>query len=304
MTTDLLGFEKELRSHVSLAKSTTFRVGGPAEWYTEPESLEALETAIAWAEARSVPITPLGAGSNLLVSDRGIEGLVIATRNLRHIKVDEERMQLTAAAGTPLPLVAWKAASLGWTGLEWAVGIPGTVGGAIVMNAGAHGGEVSNVLVQARLLNLATNTLSQVVPEELGYAYRTSNLQGGQQMVTEATFQLAIGDGVKEIRGATKGHLARRHATQPYQLPNCGSVFRNPEPQKAARLIEEAGLKGFQVGGAQVAHLHANFIVNVGQATAWDIASVIERVRETVYEKWDVALHPEVKMLGQFPVAA
>lgn len=304
MTTDLLGFEQQLRSQVSLARATTFRVGGPAEWYAEPENLGELETAIAWAESRSVPITPLGAGSNLLVSDRGIDGLVIATRNLRDIRVDEERMQLTAAAGTPLPLVAWKAASLGWTGLEWAVGIPGTVGGAVVMNAGAHGGDVSESLVQARLLDVETNTLSKVFPTDLGYAYRTSNLQGGHQMVTEATFQLAPGEGVKAIRSKTKGHLARRHATQPYQLPNCGSVFRNPEPQKAARLIEEAGLKGFQVGGAQVAHLHANFIVNVDQATAWDIASVIERVRETVYEKWDVMLHPEVKMLGQFPVAA
>ena len=304
MTTDLLGFEQQLRSQVSLARATTFRVGGPAEWYAEPENLGELETAIAWAESRSVPITPLGAGSNLLISDRGIDGLVIATRNLRDSRVDEERMQLTAAAGTPLPLVAWKAASLGWTGLEWAVGIPGTVGGAVVMNAGAHGGDVSESLVQARLLDVETNTLSKVFPTDLGYAYRTSNLQGGHQMVTEATFQLAPGEGVKAIRSKTKGHLARRHATQPYQLPNCGSVFRNPEPQKAARLIEEAGLKGFQVGGAQVAHLHANFIVNVDQATAWDIASVIERVRETVYEKWDVMLHPEVKMLGQFPVAA
>ncbi len=304
MTTGLLGFETQLRSQVSLAKATTFRVGGPAEWYAEPDCLEGLEAAIAWADARSMPITPLGAGSNLLVSDRGIDGLVIATRNLRDIQVDEERLQLTAAAGTPLPLVAWKAASLGWTGLEWAVGIPGTVGGAVVMNAGAHGGDVSESLVKARLLDLETNSLSQVLPNQLGYAYRTSNLQGGHYMVTEATFQLALGEGIKEIRAMTKGHLARRHATQPYQLPNCGSVFRNPEPQKAARLIEEAGLKGFQVGGAQVAHLHANFIVNVGQATAWDIASVIERVRETVYEKWDVVLHPEVKMLGQFPVAA
>ncbi|MEM1424985.1 MAG: FAD-binding protein, partial [Cyanobacteria bacterium P01_H01_bin.130] len=154
MTTGLLGFETQLRSQVSLAKATTFRVGGPAEWYAEPDCLEGLEAAIAWADARSMPITPLGAGSNLLVSDRGIDGLVIATRNLRDIQVDEERLQLTAAAGTPLPLVAWKAASLGWTGLEWAVGIPGTVGGAVVMNAGAHGGDVSESLVKARLLDL------------------------------------------------------------------------------------------------------------------------------------------------------
>ncbi|MEM9772243.1 MAG: UDP-N-acetylmuramate dehydrogenase [Cyanobacteria bacterium P01_D01_bin.73] len=304
MTVDIGVFEKQLRSQVSLARSTTFRVGGPAEWYIEPNCLDSLDMAIAWADARSMPITPLGAGSNLLVSDRGIDGLVIATRNLRHIKVDEERLQLTAAAGTPLPLVAWKAASLGWVGMEWSVGIPGTVGGAVVMNAGAHGGDTAGSLVQAKLLNLETNFLSHVVPEDLGYAYRSSNLQGSHQMVTEATFQLALGEGVQEVRSFTKSQLARRHATQPYQLPNCGSVFRNPEPQKAARLIDEAGLKGFQVGGAQVAHLHANFIVNVDQATAWDIASVITRVRETVYEKWDVMLHPEVKMLGQFPVAA
>ncbi|MGD1852319.1 MAG: UDP-N-acetylmuramate dehydrogenase [Cyanophyceae cyanobacterium] len=304
MMTDLGVFEKQVRSQVSLAKSTTFRVGGPAEWYIDPNSLDALEMAIAWAEKQSVPITPLGAGSNLLVSDRGIDGLVIATRNLRQVTVDPERLQITATAGTPLPLISWKAASLGWTGMEWAVGIPGTVGGAVVMNAGAHGGDTSRSLAQVRLLNLETTALRQVSPDALGYAYRTSNLQGRHQMVTEATFQLAMGESIEAVRAVTKDQLARRHATQPYRLPNCGSVFRNPEPQKAARLIEEAGLKGFQVGGAQVAHLHANFIVNVDQATAWDISSVINRVRETVYEKWDVMLHTEVKMLGQFPMAA
>ncbi|MEM6503527.1 MAG: UDP-N-acetylmuramate dehydrogenase [Cyanobacteria bacterium P01_C01_bin.89] len=304
MVTDLGVFEKQLRSQVSLAKSTTFRVGGPAEWYMEPDSLDSLEMAIAWADKQSVPITPLGAGSNLLVSDRGIDGLVIATRNLRQVTVDHERLQITATAGTPLPLISWKAASLGWTGMEWAVGIPGTVGGAVVMNAGAHGGDTARSLAQVRLLNLETNSLRQAVPEELGYTYRTSDLQGSHQMVTEATFQLAMGESVEAVRTVTKDQLSRRHATQPYRLPNCGSVFRNPEPRKAARLIEEAGLKGFQVGGAQVAHLHANFIVNIDQATAWDISSVISRVRETVYEKWDVMLHTEVKMLGQFPVAA
>ncbi|MEM9244321.1 MAG: UDP-N-acetylmuramate dehydrogenase [Cyanobacteria bacterium P01_F01_bin.153] len=304
MVTDLGVFEKQLRSQVSLAKSTTFRVGGPAEWYMEPDSLDSLEMAIAWADKQSVPITPLGAGSNLLVSDRGIDGLVIATRNLRQVTVDHERLQITATAGTPLPLISWKAASLGWTGMEWAVGIPGTVGGAVVMNAGAHGGDTARSLAQVRLLNLETNSLRQALPEELGYAYRTSNLQGSHQMVTEATFQLAMGESVEAVRTVTKEQLSRRHATQPYRLPNCGSVFRNPEPRKAARLIEEAGLKGFQVGGAQVAHLHANFIVNIDQATAWDISSLINRVRETVYEKWDVMLHTEVKMLGQFPVAA
>ena len=155
--------------------------------------------------------------------------------------------------------LAWKAAYLGWSGLEWSVGIPGSIGGSVVMNAGAHGSEIQDILVQATVLSPQTGDISRRVVPDLGYSYRTSNLQGSHQLVTEATFQLQPGHDPALIQAQTREHLERRHATQPYHLPSCGSVFRNPEPQKAAWLIEQSGLKGRRIGGAEVAQIACQF---------------------------------------------
>lgn len=295
----LLGTNCTLRTQTSLSAFTSYRVGGEAEWYVSPRDLESLQASIDYAQENDLRITVLGAGSNLLVSDRGIPGLVIATRHLRSKHFNPATGQLTVSAGETIPALAWDAAALGWEGLEWAVGIPGTVGGAVVMNAGAHNSCVANMLVSAQVLS-PDGTLATLTPEELGYTYRSSLLQGGKQIVTQATFQLQPGADPLAVTARTKEHKKHRLSTQPYSYPSCGSVFRNPKPYTAGWLIEQTGLKGYQLGGAQVAQLHANFIVNRGGAKANDIFSLIRHIQHEVQERWSIWLEPEVKMLGEF----
>ncbi len=296
----LRGTDCKINSQVSLAGLTSFRVGGPAEWYVAPRSLEALQASFAWAQDEGVPVTLLGAGSNLLVSDRGLSGLVVATRYLKQVNFNAETGQLTAGAGESIPRLAWLAAKRGWKGLEWAVGIPGTVGGAVVMNAGAHRGCTADILVNARVLSPG-GKVEILTPQELEYRYRTSVLQGGDRLVTEATFQLQPGFDRSQVMAETNSHFSQRRTTQPYHLPSCGSVFRNPGPKTAGWFIEQAGLKGYQIGGAQVAQRHANFILNCGSATANDIFQVIRHVQQQVEQRWSLLLEPEVRILGEFP---
>lgn len=296
----LRGTDCKINSQVSLAGLTSFRVGGPAEWYVAPRSIADLHASFAWAEAEGMPVTLLGAGSNLLVSDRGLPGLVVATRYLKQVSFNEQTGQVTAGAGESIPRLAWLAAKRGWRGLEWAVGIPGTVGGAVVMNAGAHGGCTADILVSARLLSPG-GKVELLAPEDLDYRYRTSVLQGGDRLVTEATFQLQPGFDRAIVMEETNTNFSQRRTTQPYHLPSCGSVFRNPRPKAAGWLIEQSGLKGYQIGGAQVAQRHANFILNCGSATANDIFHLIRYVQEQVHQRWSLLLEPEVRILGEFP---
>ncbi len=295
----LLGTDCVIRSQVPLAPFTSYRVGGSAEWFIAPRNLEQLMAALEWAKAEALPITSIGGGSNLLISDLGLSGLVIGTRYLRQTHFDPETGQLTAAAGEALPRLAWKAARLGLQGLEWAVGIPGTVGGAVVMNAGAHGSCMADLLVNVEVLS-KTGEIKRLTPAELDYSYRSSNLQGGDYLVTQARFQLQPGADPNLILAQTSQQLQRRRSTQPYHLPSCGSVFRNPNPQAAGWLIEQIGLKGHRIGGAQVAERHANFIVNNGGAKAQDVFELIRYVQEQVKTQWSIWLKPEVKVLGEF----
>ncbi len=288
-----------LYPQVSLANLTSFRVGGPAEWYAAPRNWEEVQASTGWARDRDLPITFLGAGSNLLVSDRGIPGLTLATRYLRQVLFDDQLGQVTVGAGEPLPRLAWKAAKRGWRGLEWAVGIPGTVGGAVVMNAGAHRGCTADLLVSALVLN-PDGSIARLSPAELQYTYRTSALQGGDRIVLQATFQLQPGATREAMMAETNRNLLQRKSSQPYHLPSCGSVFRNPDAYAAGWLIEQLGLKGYQIGGAQVAHRHANFILNCGNAKAQDILNLIHHVQSEVENHWSLLLKPEVRLLGEF----
>lgn len=299
----------QIRPHVSLATMTSFRVGGPADLYVAPQSLEDLQASLEWAKDRNLPVTLLGAGSNVLISDQGLPGLVVSTRHLRYMHFDSETGQVTAGAGEPLPRLAWQAAERGWRGLEWAVGIPGTVGGAVVMNAGAHTSCVADTLVNVHALSLS-GELAVLTPSALNYGYRSSALQASYKfspdqirLVTQATMQLQPGGDPEVVLATTSLHLDQRRTTQPYHLPSCGSVFRNPNPYKAGWLIEQTGLKGFQIGGAQIAQRHANFILNCGGATAMDIFQLIHHAQQEVEQRWDLRLEPEVKMLGEFQPA-
>ncbi|MFM7513209.1 MAG: UDP-N-acetylmuramate dehydrogenase [Cyanobium sp.] len=288
-----------LRRSVALGDFTTWKVGGPAEWFAEPGSREELITLAAWAVEQGLPYRCIGAGSNLLIADAGLPGLTLCNRRLQGSRLDAATGEVEAEAGEPIPTLARKAARAGLAGLEWAVGIPGTVGGAVVMNAGAQGGCLAETFVAAEVLDPSRPAVPfELNGEALAFAYRHSRLQEEPLLVLAARFRLTPGHDPAAVTARTSANLHSRTSTQPYQQPSCGSVFRNPEPEKAGRLIEALGLKGLSVGGAEVSPLHANFIVNTGEASAADIDALIRLVQERVLRERGIQLHPEVKRLG------
>jgi UDP-N-acetylmuramate dehydrogenase len=290
---------ESLRQAVPLLDYTTWKVGGPAEWFAEPAERAQLIALAAWAASEALDFRCIGAGSNLLVADAGLPGLTLCNRRLQGSVLDAGEGWVEAEAGEPIPTLARKAARAGLAGLEWAVGIPGTVGGAVVMNAGAQGGCTAEWLHSVEVIDPARpSTPFTLMAADLDFAYRHSRLQQEPLLVLAARFHLEPGNDPTEVTARTSANLHSRTSTQPYQQPSCGSVFRNPEPAKAGRLIEALGLKGTAVGGAQVSPIHANFIVNTGGATADDVAALIRLVQERVREGHGVELHPEVKRLG------
>lgn len=288
-----------LRQAIGLDAFTTWKVGGPAEWFAEPESTAECIALAAWCQQQRLPLQCIGAGSNLLVGDGGLAGLTLCNRRLQGSRLDGASGWVEAEAGEPIPTLARKAARAGLSGLEWAVGIPGTVGGAVVMNAGAQGGCTADWLDSVRLLDpTRPEQPLEWSAEELAFGYRQSRLQQERLIVLSARFRLDPGHDPAVVTARTSSNLQSRTSTQPYQQPSCGSVFRNPEPHKAGALIEALGLKGLQMGGAQVSPVHANFIVNTGGATAADIDALIAEVQRQVYLAHGIHLHPEVKRLG------
>ncbi|MBM5816435.1 MAG: UDP-N-acetylmuramate dehydrogenase [Cyanobacteria bacterium K_Offshore_surface_m2_239] len=288
-----------IRSGVTLRDYTTWRVGGPAEWFAEPGTEDELIALASWAVAEGLPFRCIGAGSNLLIADTGLTGVTLCNRRLQGSVVDPTEGWVEAEAGEPIPTLARRVAKAGLSGLEWSVGIPGTVGGAVVMNAGAQGGCTADWLHSARVLDPARPAEPfTLLASDLDFAYRHSRLQEEPLLVLAARFRLSAGQDPAVVSARTSANLQSRTSSQPYQQPSCGSVFRNPEPEKAGRLIEGLGLKGLRVGEAQVSPLHANFIVNLGGALASDIDRLIALVREQVLEAHHIALQPEVKRLG------
>lgn len=294
-----------LRREVSLADFTTWKVGGRAQWFAEPDSATQLQALLAWAQAGGLSSRVIGAGSNLLVSDAGLEGLTVCNRHLQGAELDPGEGLIEALAGEPVPTLARRAARAGLAGLEWAVGIPGTVGGAVVMNAGAQGGCSAEVLESITVVNPTAPGEPFTLPASaLAFAYRHSRLQHEPLVVLSARFRLSPGHDPAVVSRRTSANLHSRTSTQPYQQPSCGSVFRNPEPHKAGQLIEALGLKGLSIGGAQVSPIHANFIVNTGAATAAEIDQLIGEVQRRVEAAHGLQLHPEVKRLGPFDAVA
>jgi UDP-N-acetylmuramate dehydrogenase len=290
-----------VRPGVSLQEFTTWRVGGPAEWFAEPADQGQLIDLAAWAGQRDLPFRVIGAGSNLLIADQGLPGLTVCNRRLQGSRVDGESGVVDAEAGEPIPTLARKVARAGLHGLEWAVGIPGTVGGAAVMNAGAQGGCTAEWLESVLVLDpQRPGEPFRLTAAALEFDYRHSRLQQEPLLVLSARFSLEPGHDPAAVTARTSANLHSRTSTQPYQQPSCGSVFRNPEPRKAGQLIESLGLKGTRIGGAEVSTLHANFIVNTGAATAADIDALISLVRGRVLAAEGIDLHPEVMRLG-FP---
>ncbi len=286
-----------LKIQEPLSRHTTWKVGGPADYYIEPATKQELEAAIKIVTKHQLPWRVIGRGSNLLVKDGGIRGVVFQLQDaFNYLQIDGTRV--TAGGAYSTILLAGKTAKAGLTGLEFAGGIPGNVGGAVYMNAGAHGSEVCEVLHSAEILTEAGEWL-RLSYEELKFRYRTSILQEEiRGIVTEATFQLRAGD-AERITSALAVYKDRRRKTQPLQFPCAGSVFRNPPGDHAGRLVEAAGLKGFRIGDAEISTLHGNFIINLGQAKASDVLALIDHARKTVAEKYQVTLVPEVEIIGE-----
>lgn len=286
----------EVLYEAPLSNYTTWKIGGPADVLIVPESKEQLVAAIRLLSKHRISWMNLGRGSNMLVSDKGIRGVVIKPGGeLDFVRIDGTKV--TAGAGYSFVKLAVVAGKEGLTGLEFARGIPGTVGGAVYMNAGAHGSDVSRIFKSADIV-LETGELVTYERDDMKFSYRHSILQEQKGTVVEATFELAEGDS-KEISEATTAYMDRRRRTQPVQSACAGSVFRNPPNDFAARLIQEAGLKGYRYGGAQVSEVHANFIVNAGQATAEDVLALMSHIQSTVSERFGVSLVPEVLVVGE-----
>lgn len=296
-----------------LARHTTFHIGGPADLYAAANSIAQLERLAELATVHALPLTILGGGSNILVSDAGVRGLVIANQardcgfSISDLRLDAmdpppTGADMVAAAGVALAGLARWTIRHGWAGLEWAVSVPGTVGGAVIGNAGAHGGDIARNLAWALVAYPGEGHAPRLFTgADLAFAYRNSVLkqQGGRAVVLAAGFKLTRGDPA-ELAARADGFLARRRASQPTE-PSAGSIFRNPPGDHAGRLIEAAGLKGQRIGDAQVSPRHANFIVNVEQATAADVLALIDLIRGRVFEQFGIELIPEILFLGDWP---
>ena len=286
----------QLEKNISLSNFTTWRIGGPAEWIAQPKDIQEIKYLINWINKKKLPCNIIGAGSNLLINDKGIKGLSLCMRNLKGIKIDKNSGIIEVLSGEMLPTLARKAAASGLRGLEWAIGIPGTIGGAVVMNAGAQEHCISNYLESITTLSL-TGEYKIIKGKDLDFGYRYSLLQNEKLIVVSAQLKLKLGHAEK-IRQVTNDNLNHRLKTQPYKSQTCGSVFRNPEPLKAAKLIEELGLKGFSFGGAEISEKHANFIVNANKASSRDVRELIKYVQKRVFNSYGILLETEVKQCG------
>ena len=282
----------ELRRGEPMSRHTTFRVGGPAELMALPEDEGQLCAAARLAAEEGVLPLPVGNGSNLLVDDAGLDGFVLKTVP-KVGTITGAGNTLTAGAGATLAQLAVEAANRGLAGLEFAHGIPGSLGGAVVMNAGAYGGELCQVIAQVRALD-SRGQVSELAGDACDFSYRHSRFSAGGWLILSATVELASGDPAA-IRGRMEELMARRKKKQPLEYPSAGSTFKRPEGHFAAALIEGCGLKGLTVGGAQVSEKHAGFVINIGSATCRDILDLMDQVRERVFRETGVELEPEVK---------
>ena len=284
----------ELRRDEPMARHTTFKVGGPATLMALPGTEEELLAAVRTALEEGITPLFVGNGSNLLVDDAGLDALVVKTAP-RVSRVEVRENTLRAGAGISLAQLASEAADHGLTGLEFAHGIPGSLGGAVVMNAGAYGGELCQVISQVRALD-SRGQVRELAGDACDFSYRHSRFSAGGWLILSATVELASGDPAA-IRGRMEELMARRKAKQPLEYPSAGSTFKRPEGHFAAALIEGCGLKGLTVGGAQVSEKHAGFVINRGGATCADILSLVDRVQEEVLRQTGVELEMEVRIL-------
>lgn len=300
----MIGLAEELKQSMigtvkenePMANHTTIKIGGPAELFVEPTTVENLEKTMQIIQKHQAQWIAIGRGSNLLVSDQGISGVVIKL-GAGLDKVEIDGTTLAVGGGHSLVSLATSISRKGLSGLEFASGIPGSVGGAVFMNAGAHGSDISKILEKALVL-FEDGKLEWVSNEEMEFSYRTSVLQKKRPgVVVEAVFSLKEGN-KESIFGEMQKNKDYRKETQPWNFPCAGSIFRNPLPNYAGKLIEVAGLKGYQIGGAKISEMHGNFIVNTGNAKAEDVLQLIQHVKDTIYDLYEVKMETEVEIIG------
>lgn len=284
-----ISFNEDLKKHLHT------KIGGKADYFFEPLTYLELQSIISIFKKASIPITIIGSGANLIVRDGGVRGLVVSLKNFNHIKVNDT--EIHAGSGASLIKTTYVALQHHLTGFEFASGIPGTIGGAVFMNAGAYGGEIKDILESVVVLDKNLNICIRKA-DELNIGYRKTNIEENGDIILEAKFKLNEGkyDDIKQKMEELK---ISRQNKQPLDYPSCGSVFKRPPGMYAGKLIQDCGLQGFRIGGAEVSKKHANFILNVDNATASDYLAVMSHVQNTVLDKFGVWLEPEVKIIGE-----
>lgn len=287
--------EENIKIDEPMKNHTSFEVGGPADILITPENSDQVLDVIKMSKDKNIPYYIMGNGSNLLVKDGGIRGIVIKLTNLNSIKVSENKV--ISGSGASLKDVSQSALDSRLTGFEFACGIPGSVGGAVTMNAGAYNGEISNVIESVKVIDDQTN-IRILNLKELQLGYRMSSILKYGYTVLEVTFKLEKGD-YDKIHNRIEDLNRRRTEKQPLEYPSAGSTFKRPEGHFAAKLIEDSKLKGISVGGAQVSEKHSGFIINKGNATAGDILNLINIVQKTVKEQFNIDLYTEVRIIGE-----
>lgn len=286
----------EIKKNEPLKNHTSFKIGGPAEEFAEAKSTDDVISLIEYAKEKGIPYMIMGNGSNLLVSDKGVKGLVIKiAKGFDNVEIIGEKV--IAEAGILLSKLSNMVADRELSGMEEVSGIPGTLGGGIYMNAGAYGGELKDIV--ERVTYLSGGEIKVAEKDELDFGYRHSRFSGTDDIILSAELSLKKGD-IAEIREKMADFKERRCSKQPLAMPSAGSTFKRPEGYFAGKLIEDAELKGFSIGGAQVSEKHSGFVVNTGDATAQDVLSLIKHIQDTVYAKFGVKLETEVKLVGEF----
>ena len=289
---------KKVKNNINLSNYTTIKIGGSTEFFAEPDNISELIEHLKWVKLNNLKYRIIGAGSNLLIKNTFHEGLTICTKKLKTIKINRISGLVEAECGVMLPLMANLLAHNGCEGGEWLIGIPGTIGGAIFMNAGSSDFWISKYLLSVEVLDTKSLTIHKLDKENLIFKYRFSSFQTNKFVILKANFMFRPNKNIKEITEKTKQNLKNKTNMQPYHLPSFGSVFKNPTDNYAGKLIEEVGLKGFSIGGAQVSNMHSNFIVNNGDATSEEIYQLITVIQQKVLQKKGIFLHPEVRMIG------
>ena len=293
---NILG-KKNVLTDEPMSRHTTFKIGGNADYFLTPETEKQTLDILSLLNKNGIPYFILGNGSNILVGDNGIRGAVISLyKNMNRVLC--ENTEIYAECGALLSRVSAAAAAEELTGFEFASGIPGTVGGAIYMNAGAYGYEIKDTVKSVRYID-ENHSVKEICGGDCNFGYRTSIFTNSNKIILGCRFNLKKGN-IDEIKAAVAELTLKRVSKQPIDKPSAGSVFKRPEGHFAGGLIEAANLKGFSVGGAQVSEKHAGFIINTGGATAKDVVTLIEHIKKTVYEKFQVMLEPEIKMIGEF----